>query len=466
MRGYWLLKAIGSVVLWSFFLWADPFGVETASDRNSLDLFQRVYSPHYSRANQDKIFVVLIRDEDLPLQGGGPPAWPPAYDHYVALLKVLGGEDGLKPAAVFLDILFENAPDGVDDINELCNNAVALEANGTPVLFAVLPDLFAQELPVPSALKLCDEEMTNAAVGWRADAGLYPFSAEAGNAVMMTAASALYEIAIENDEFDDPDRLAGLQADIRAGNSLRTVWGATAPPGAGCKNYRGRFMEKIGFSARILIDGLAPHRASRKDFEYVQPCAYHEIVSAKALISASPEEKAIYAAIMDGAYVFVGADVRGIPDFVDSPVHGLLPGVFLHAMALDNMMTLGGDYLRDPPVIGLPLGSFGIGVDVILQTVLLLALALLLAFARSPGPSVKSAPREDGDCFWQWVSGFAANSLYFVLFSIIVLGVASYAFFVMRWTPLNYGGLLLAGAAMIFSRPFVESAFRRRKLAN
>jgi hypothetical protein len=42
--------------------------------------------------------------------------------------------------------------------------------------------------------------------------------------------------------------------------------------------------------------------------------------------------------------VLVGANVPGYNDFANSPIHGLIPGVHLHAMALDNLLTYQGNY--------------------------------------------------------------------------------------------------------------------------
>ena len=43
--------------------------------------------------------------------------------------------------------------------------------------------------------------------------------------------------------------------------------------------------------------------------------------------------------------VVLGADISGIPDLIDSPVHGLIPGAVWHGMALDNLVALKANYL-------------------------------------------------------------------------------------------------------------------------
>jgi hypothetical protein len=43
----------------------------------------------------------------------------------------------------------------------------------------------------------------------------------------------------------------------------------------------------------------------------------------------------------------LGADISGIPDMVQAPVHGQIPGAVWHAMALDNLVSLGSSYLTE-----------------------------------------------------------------------------------------------------------------------
>ena len=55
------------------------------------------------------------------------------------------------------------------------------------------------------------------------------------------------------------------------------------------------------------------------------------------------------------AVVLYGADLAGLADTVVPPTHVKLPGVYLHAMAFDNLLTDQGDYRRS---LGDKIGSF------------------------------------------------------------------------------------------------------------
>lgn len=50
------------------------------------------------------------------------------------------------------------------------------------------------------------------------------------------------------------------------------------------------------------------------------------------------------AALLRGRIILVGTDLTGLNDVVVSPVHDRLPGVYQHAVALDNLITFGSRY--------------------------------------------------------------------------------------------------------------------------
>ncbi len=61
------------------------------------------------------------------------------------------------------------------------------------------------------------------------------------------------------------------------------------------------------------------------------------------------------AGLLRDRLVMVGASITSTGDLVQSPVHGLIPGVYLHAMALDNLIYKGMDYDREPANFSLQL---------------------------------------------------------------------------------------------------------------
>jgi hypothetical protein len=77
-------------------------------------------------------------------------------------------------------------------------------------------------------------------------------------------------------------------------------------------------------------------------------CPFSLTLSASDLEVSSPEDQALVAGLLRDRLVMVGASITSTGDLVQSPVHGLIPGVYLHAMALDNLIYKGMDYDREP----------------------------------------------------------------------------------------------------------------------
>jgi len=70
-----------------------------------------------------------------------------------------------------------------------------------------------------------------------------------------------------------------------------------------------------------------------------QTCPYNQWIPAEAVLFASTDaQQETLRALFEDRVVMIGADIRGAPDLIQSPVHGQIPGVFLHAMALDNLL--------------------------------------------------------------------------------------------------------------------------------
>ncbi len=91
-----------------------------------------------------------------------------------------------------------------------------------------------------------------------------------------------------------------------------------------------------------------------------------------------------------------------VGDRVISPVYDDLPGVYLHAMAYDNLVTFGSTYKRAD--------HHGLSLSSVVNGLLLLFTVVLLLLvdkppAPSPGPcSAGSPPSARGSSGWRWAS--------------------------------------------------------------
>lgn len=74
-----------------------------------------------------------------------------------------------------------------------------------------------------------------------------------------------------------------------------------------------------------------------------------------------------------GRHVLVAPELPSVPDRAPSSLYGEAPGVFLHAVALENMISFGDRYLRDPPS---PLPGLSVGTLITLIVGAIVALAV------------------------------------------------------------------------------------------
>ena len=301
----------------------------------------------YPAAMRDRITVVMYDQQFLKHTDS---AWPISYQDHADWLLRLVGDPNARPKAIMLDISF--GQNRQDPTLPALRQALCTLQNEfkVPVFLAALPSPETGKLTVRNGL------------------GPDPSSTE-------TPCYTLVGVDYV------PDALDGLAWDYRlTRHRTDTGWAdGTGEPSAAATQpaYRSAAMTIAQDVAHIglgketaplaLVWGLksAPQRERPDSLSYCQPgaysaaryvpgvlrqlfqsssspvCPYHNTLS-MAQLGELPEET--LAPLLAGRYVLVGANVPGYNDFVNSPVHGLIPGVYLHAMALDNLLTYQGNY--------------------------------------------------------------------------------------------------------------------------
>jgi hypothetical protein len=151
------------------------------------------------------------------------------------------------------------------------------------------------------------------------------------------------------------DGKAPLEVAERFVAPMTVRWGAFAP-GAQAPFYAAGVCQRMTDAAghvpalvrllralqQLALGALFDLR-DRSDPDLALPCPAVPVVRADAILDG---DAAAVDALLRGRAVLVGAQVSGIPDWQLSPVHGQVPGVVLHAMALDNLLVRGDGYLR------------------------------------------------------------------------------------------------------------------------
>ncbi len=146
-----------------------------------------------------------------------------------------------------------------------------------------------------------------------------------------------------------------------------------------CQQYEEGFFYEVGRSVLYFLNAIVSGRNVFNERNVRNLCPYHDTLSAKDLINRAISAKKDsnydtqeYCNRIDdqlgdptleerlcGKVVFIGMNLIGLNDFTQSPVHGQTLGVILHAMALDNLLTFGSDYVKvsDPLFLNFEVGD-------------------------------------------------------------------------------------------------------------
>lgn len=332
----------------------DPFGISHASEAHSDDLFQKVASSFYPSGAQDKIAVVLIDEQTLRSRG---ESWPPRYAYYQDVLRRVVKQ---KPAAVFMDLLLEDKR-SYDDSLQPSREAMGqlLSAHPVPFYLATLDahsgSVFAGVPGVHSAL-----------AGWSGHGRDYPLLVGPGHYFADgQRVGHEPEQEPENCTADaQPTAALLLYKDLCASNgtagcpafdekafckTMAVQWGRSVAPvvstrelisASQCSPDDPSLSTRIGNAFASLVAAFNSGRDEHAVDRVRQPCPYAITIREEDLTS----EKA--RGLLEGRAVLIGQSLRGIHDIVESPVHGQIPGVYLHAMALDNLLNWHESYYQ------------------------------------------------------------------------------------------------------------------------
>lgn len=386
----------------------DPFGLKRAGEVQSQRIAARMFAPFYGMPSsamnsptavaQDHIAVVLIDDHTLQSRDS---AWPPRYSYYDEVLRRVLAQ---QPRAVYVDILMEQRRD-YDDSYDDAHAGIEAEigCGKVPVFFGVSApgrrSIFSGVGPAASGCGAAASVASGSAMtaaqdvvtSWKGLGHDYPMLLAAQNvrdegwtpplatgpgfgADYRSVALALYQVACRTRS------AAGCGEDARAlssdalGAPLSVQWGATLPrlpaslQGLSCvrSGHVGWWARLVG-AAGLTWDGLFSGIDEQIQDQRRQRCAYTLTVFEEQL-----DDPAV-AAVLKDRVVLIGTRLSGLSDQVMSPVHQQIPGVYLHAMALDNLMRWGSqriyrDSWRDRIVelLSMLLLAFGAGAALML----------------------------------------------------------------------------------------------------
>lgn len=420
----------------------DPFGLSSSSNNASAQWLNRVFANSYPNTGQQQIAVILIDDAYLMRN---TTHWPMPYDEQSKLFKRLLA---YKPKAVFVDFMYSHDHSQGDPAlgsQLLANVFERYRHQGIPLLLANTGQVRGEEGQANTLANLV-EVSSSALVAWNGFGDKYPLAVQKPLGPMETPALLMYR------QYCQSHTCADLPSDTQAALQSPPIaiqWGIHLAPEqtrisdiAHCSAPEGLLNDVGKELVQAIFWKLSGAEKSR--------CLYNFTLSASDLEVSTPEDRALLSKLLRDRLVLVGANITSTGDLVHSPVHGQIPGVYLHAMALDNLVTLGMDYDREPA----SLLDFDVNwLDLVeIGLVALIALFKALHDRQNPASGIIGLDVKKGVFF---KSSWATFLLMTALLGLLSLGLHHY-----HYTPVNVLAVLMLSLAIFNEK--IQAYFARK----
>ena len=435
-RRYWLAVLIVLLAI------LDPFGLASSSDKASAQWLNRMFASHYANNGQQRVAVVLIDDAYLMRNA---TSWPMPYGEQSKLFKRLLA---FKPKAVFVDLLYSHDHSFGDPARGsqlLANVFERYQRQGIP-LWLANTGVERGEAGQANTLAPFVEVSRPGLVAWDGVDDKYPLAVNTPIGLMETPALALYRAFCGTQACPSPPVDAQTAARRQP---IAVQWGLKLAP----EQARIADVRHCAPARHFLLDGLAQLLQAvfwKLDGSEQARCPYTLTLAASDLEVSDPDDQALVAELLRDRLVLVGANITSTGDLVESPVHGQLPGVYLHAMALDNLINAGMDYDHEPANFpGLPFNWLDL-----LELGLLALIAVLKALHARRLAGQRTWSRWRRQEIWFFSSPCPSWLLVMsVLVSVSVLLSVSHI------TPVNVLGIVLLSLVLFSER--IEAFFDR-----
>ncbi|WP_353571560.1 CHASE2 domain-containing protein [Candidatus Albibeggiatoa sp. nov. BB20] len=305
-------------------------GVGNLTARYSQDIFNVAFGSYswvYNNAGQKQVSVVLLGDDALSEMG---EEWPATYKFHARILDFIRAR---KPKAVMIDFLFlGHCLDST--AKELVRILKKYKRDQIPVYLAVSQpndlESISRAFQIKQNVDIADYVIPVSVVK-KTDATdfvdrQYPLKGMFAKESEQEINSAAYQI------YQDFE----LQSQDIYTQNIELFWGVGQDPinskwmGSDCQDtWYNNFQ-------RVLYAGL-----EKLDYK----CIYTRSLSALDLLTFGVSNDDIQAVLND-KFVFYGGNILGSGDIATTSLHTMLPGIYYHAMALDNLLTLGEHYKR------------------------------------------------------------------------------------------------------------------------
>jgi CHASE2 domain-containing sensor protein len=367
----------------SFQIYADPLGFDGVTESYSQQLINLTLTgPLYPDEGRDDVAVALIEEDTLRHLGMN---WPWPYSDHA---RVLDGILAYSPKAVAVDILFADPRDDAS-LEQLLFVIERYQRMGVPLYFVGSPNVTP-----PVRQELLDSPATIVAGTINLFDGVarqYPETVDCLNGQGVhcpSLAVRIYEdlYGVDIPRADDDD------------TALELIWGTDTHP---INRKWMRVLEDNGQLGTCPDDVGILTRVYRAliDVDRLRSTCPHQGTFPVEAVMSGMEDADIRELVEDNV-VFYGAKLEGSADLAFTPTNGLLAGVYVHAMALDNIIAFKGKPKRNTiTLFGVTFGNDGIKTFVaamILFVTALFNLRHLREDASTPGNQDIGAKRRFG----------------------------------------------------------------------
>jgi hypothetical protein len=337
-----------------FFLNFNLLGTASPSRRFSQDLVYAWFGDEawlYPRAGATgrghepappRVVVVMLDERALALRDA---RWPVPLQFHAQFLAEL---EVLRPRAIMLDfLLIDPAPQ--PDVCELLAVGARVRKDGIPLYLAVTNGTDLAPLDAAGCRDVAGRPLRAAQVftpvsvqrqvdGSDVVSRRYPFEQRADGAAPGSGlASAAVRIYCELTP-TPAACLARLTAAPPVDAGFELAWTPQGDP----------FNQR--WSHVRCNESISPVRAILNQPALPRESACPPVATLFAAALLSPEQDPALGAgnedlfaLADGAFLMVGGNFRGSGDLVTTPLHTLLPGVYYHAVALENLLAFKGE---------------------------------------------------------------------------------------------------------------------------
>lgn len=365
---YWFVVA----VLFAFAavqIVLNPFGFSDLTQRYTQDISNLLVSGPwlYPQTGRGQVSVALVEDDTLSRLA---MPWPWTYGMQARLLDALLAD---RPRAVIVDLLFvdprkdNTLPELVDEISRYRRAHVPLYFTGSTDAAPGTPPL-RRELARSGVRVLDPTILVNQGMVRQ-----YPVTGQCFDSRPHAGPCSSLALQVYRDLYPrvPPAPLRGL---------MEIVWGTRTNP-VNAKWMRVTDNNGISHSCAETGDMSWLRRTWLAFFDPASvrsSCPYTGVIPAETLIEG--RDDADVTALAHDRIVFYGASLSGVQDKSFTPVNGLIASVFVHAMALDNLISFGGH----PEQNVVSLGGFALDSNTV-QMFAILPIILILAWIHVRG---------------------------------------------------------------------------------